>query len=463
MSRAIVAALISTPLVFFVWQASAQEPQEERWNAYGQFTHIYFEKSAFSAPYTNLNGSPNSLLTDRERSFTTSLTEYLAMRTWRGGEIQIAPEVIAELPLSGLHGFGGSFQNTELQKNGSRTPTLYRSRLFVRQTLEFGGDRVSVESAPMQLAGSTDSRRLVLTAGNLSILDIFDKNAFAGDGRQQFMSMNFLTYSAFDFGADARGYTWGMAGEYYHDDWRVRAGRFIVPRNPNQLQLDYSFHFHSDVFELEHRHKLYDKPGSVRFLFYRNFENIGRWDSAINTFLADPTKNATTCTGFNYGSTNAGAPDLCWERNGSGTVKQGIGLNIEQSIGPDIGLSFRGMKSDGHSEVAAFLPADSSLAVGVTMKGIKWKRPQDSVGLGFARNWASSAHVAYLQMGGIDGFIGDGQIRYKPESMAEAYYNINVTKSSWVTLDAQRVVNPAFNADRRGPVSMYGVRYHLEW
>lgn len=44
--------------------------KNERWNAYGQFTYISSWKNAFPAAYTNLNGTPNSLLPDSERSFS---------------------------------------------------------------------------------------------------------------------------------------------------------------------------------------------------------------------------------------------------------------------------------------------------------------------------------------------------------------------------------------------------------
>jgi carbohydrate-selective porin OprB len=83
------------------------------------------------------------------------------------------------------------------------------------------------------------------------------------------------------------------------------------------------------------------------------------------------------------------------------------------------------------------------------------------VGLGFAQNWISAAHVRYLSLGGIDGFIGDGRISYKAERAFEAYYNINLTKRFWLTLDLQRVANPAYNADR-GPVGIAGLRLHFE-
>ena len=439
----------------------AQAPAEEQGNVYGQFTYIWHRKQPFFAAYTNLNGSPNSLTPDKERSFTTSATVFLGWRPWRGGELYFVPELISELPLSGLRGLGGSIQNAELEKNGTVKPTIYRSRLFLRQSWGLGGETTAVESGPMQLAGSVDSRRFVLTAGNLSIIDLFDKNAYAGDVRQQFINMNFLTYAAYDFEADARGYTWGIAGEYYYDDWVMRAGRFIGPRHPNQLSLNFSImNFYGDNFEVEHRHAIYGRPGKLRLLAYRNVSNSGRWDDAINAFTADPVKNATTCTGFNYGSDNAGAPDLCWARRPNSKV--GAGASIEQNLTDDIGVFARAMKSDGRTEVFSYTSTDSSISLGAIVKGLRWSRPQDAVGIGYARNWLSAAHVSYLKMGGIDGFIGDGTIRYRPEQVLETYYSLNVNRHLWLTADAQRIVNPAYNADR-GPVSLYGIRLHVEF
>jgi high affinity Mn2+ porin len=448
-------------LSLLAFPAIAGDVKEESWNAYGQFTYIWQRKEPFTAAYTNLNGTPNSLVPEKERSFTTTATAFLGLRAWKGGEIYFVPELISELPLSGLHGLGGSIQNGELEKNGTVSPTIYRARLFLRQTWGLGGESTPVESGPMQLAGSADSRRFVLTAGNLSIIDIFDRNSYSGDVRQQFINMNFLTHAAYDFAADARGYSWGLAGEYYYDDWAFRLGRFLGPRDPNQLQLNYSImNYYGDQLEIEHKHDLFGRPGKLRLLFYRNVENMGSWDDAIHAFESDPNKNATTCTSFNYGSGNASAPDLCWARKKN--TKMGLGINLEQSIADDIGVFFRGMKSDGKTEVYAYTATDSSISMGTSIKGTRWGRARDSVGIGYAQNWLSTSHVKYLNMGGIDGFIGDGKISYKPEQVLEAYYNFNVNKYFWLTLDFQHVANPAYNSDR-GPVSMYGVRVHAEY
>ena len=441
--------------------AFPDSPGEERWSAQGQFTYIWHRKEAFGAAYANLNGSPNSLAQEKERSFTATATAFLAARAWSGAEIHFAPELISEIPLSNLHGLAGSIQNGELEKNGTVRPTLYRSRLFLRQTWGLGGQATSLERGPLQMAGSADSRRFVLTAGNLSIIDVFDRNAYASDVRQQFVNMNFLTHAAYDFAADARGYSWGVAGEYYRDDWVFRLGRFIGPRHPNQLQLNYSImRYYGDNLEIEHQHEFQERPGKVRLLLYRNVENMGRWDDAVNAFLADPAKNATTCQGFNYESANSSAPDLCWARKRN--TKTGVGISLEQSVTPDTGVFVRLMKADGKSEVYAYTATDSSLSSGVLARGGRWGRPGDSAWIAYAQNRISAAHVKYLSLGGIDGFIGDGRISYRPEQTFETYYNFGVSRSLWVTFDYQHIANPAYNADR-GPVNLYGIRLHAEF
>ncbi len=461
-SKAVLAKLFTgVAAVLLASQGFAEGAADERFISQGQFTYMWHRKESFPAAYTNLNGSPNSLSPERERSWTSTATMFLGVRPWHGGELYFVPEMITELPLSGLHGLGGSFQNGELEKNGRRQPTFYIARLFLRQTWGMGGESINVESGQMQLAKSMDSRRLVVTAGNLAVIDIFDRNAYAGDARQQFLNMNFMTYSAFDFAADARGYTWGLAGEYFHDDWAFRVGRFLPPHEPNQQRLSYSpKNFYGDHLEIERKHRILGQAGTLRVLVFRNVADMARWDDTIDAFLADPNKNAANCTSFNFGSTNAGAPDLCWVRKKNSKV--GIGGSLEQSVTEDVGLFFRGMKADGQTEVDAFTSTDSSIAMGTIIKGTRWGRERDALGIGYAQNWISSAHVHYLSMGGIDNFIGDGKINYKPERAFELYYNINVNKFLWLTVDFQRVANPAYNADR-GPVTMYGLRVHAEF
>ena len=434
---------------------------DESWNAYMQFTYISSWKPPFLAAYTNLNGSINSLLPTPERSFTGTATLYLGVQLWGGGEAYFVPEVLAERPLSQLRGLGGAIQNFELQKGGAETPEVYSSRSYIRQTFGFGGHRVAEESGPLQLGKTYDSRRLVLIVGNFSILDFFDKNAFDVDPRQGFLSLGFLTYAAYDFAADARGYSWGGITEFYWDTWAVRVGRVTPPQNPNQLPVDFRlFKYYGDQIEFEHNHRFHGQDGKVRLLAYRNHEFIGRFADAIAAWRKDPAKNATTCAGFNYGSENANAPDLCWVRKPN--TKVGIGMFAEQSITPDIGVFARGMYSDGKTEVDSYTSADRSATFGVLAKGSWWHRPRDVTGVGANLGWISKVHAEYLALGGVDGFLGDGAIKPGAESSLDMFYSVSIRKSFWLTGDFQYVANPGFNVDR-GPVNIFTVRVHGEF
>ena len=82
--------------------------------------------------------------------------------------------------------------------------------------------------------------------------------------------------------------------------------------------------------------------------------------------------------------------------------------------------------------------------------------------MAWVQNELSADHRAYVAADGAGLFIGDGAIRYRPERILEAYYSLAAFKGFWVTLDAQRVANPAYNADR-GPVNIVGCRFHAEY
>jgi len=433
---------------------------DEHWNAYGQFTWISSFKLPFDAKYTNLGGSNHSLRPGFEHSYTGTVTAYFGVKLWRGFEAYWVPEVIILHPLSNLAGLGGAIQNFELQKTGSALPTYYNSRFYFRQSFDLGGYTVHKSSDPMQVQQVVKSRRFVITFGNFSILDFMDKNSFAGDLRRQFFNMAFLTYAAYDFAADARGYTWGAEAELVLDDWTLRFAHTIEPKDPNQLPLDGRFwKYYGQQVELEHVHSIRGHTGAVRILGYRNHVNSARFADAI----ADLRKGETagTCGDrFNYGSTNGTAPDLCWARQPN--VKWGIGVNIEQELRHHLGIFLRGMYSDGNSEVFSFGSADRSLSLGILARGGLWRRRNDYAGIGYGVSWISSVHARYLALGGVDGFVGDGALRQTAEGVFEAFYGVNLGSSTWLSADYQIIHGPGYNADR-GPVSILGARFHAEF
>ncbi|RFP39320.1 carbohydrate porin, partial [Klebsiella oxytoca] len=161
-------------------------------------------------------------------SYSFSTTLDLGMRLWRGAEFHFNPEVVMGKAFSDLHGLGGP-TNGELAKVTGTDPTLYRARVFLRQTWGLGGDTEKVDADFNQFADVVDKRRVVLTVGNLPVLDVFDAVEFAHDPRTQFLNWSCMTHPSFDYAADARGYSWGIALEYTDSEfgWAVRAGRFL--------------------------------------------------------------------------------------------------------------------------------------------------------------------------------------------------------------------------------------------
>ncbi len=408
----------------------AQDVPEET-TAKFQATYVWQRKYPFGAAYS---GS-HSLSPDREKSYSFTATAALGTRTWRGGELYFNPEVTQGVALSGLTGLGG-FTNGEIARVSGPNLKFYRARLFARQTWGFGGGGEKMESDANQLAGSVDRHRLVLTVGNLSVLDVFDDNAFSHDPRTQFLNWSLMTHGAYDYAADARGYSWGLALEYFHDDWRLRAGRFIQPKEPNQLALDSRiFKHYGDQIEIERAHTLANQPGKVRFLVFRNVARMARYQDALD--LAAQTGGVRTV-----------------ER-----VKRGIGFNFEQEISSSVGLFGRASWADGQTETYAFTEIDRSFSGGVSVKGGTFGRAQDALGIAFVRNGLSIAHRNYLAAGGLGFFLGDGALNYRPENILEAYYSFNVAKDTWFSADFQRISNPGYNADR-GPATIISARLH---
>ena len=419
--------------------ASAETSQED-WNAKFQSTYVWQKDAAFHSPYFSVN----SLSSDPHKSYSFTATAALGVRLWQGSELYLDPEVSQGVAFSDLTGLGG-FTNGELARTSGAKPVFYRARFFLRQTWGLGGGKEIVESRANQLAGDVDKNKGVLTLGNVSVLDIFDNNSYSHDPRTQFLNWAIMTHGAYDYAADSRGYSWGVTFEYDMDDWAVRAGRFIQPKEPNLLKLDaHIFEHYGDQIEIEHVHEIDGKPGKLRLLAFRNHTKMSRYQDALN-----------------LGALTATTPDLNQVRY-SNQNKVGLGLNFEQEINSDIGLFGRAMWADGKTETYAFTEIDHSLSGGLLIKGTSWKRADDTVGLAIAVNGLSNVHRHYLSAGGIGFFLGDGQLNYKNENILEAFYNIKVAKYAWATLDLQHIQNPAYNADR-GPVNFAGIRLHTEF
>ncbi|QWE21816.1 carbohydrate porin [Polynucleobacter sp. AP-Jannik-300A-C4] len=418
-------------------------------NLHGQTTYINQRYNNFNSSYSG----QNSLNAQKSMSYTWSGTLFMGARLAPNTDVYFNPEVISGVPFSGLVGLGG-FPNGEGSKATGAQAKFYSARAFVRQTINQEGDKVVLENEANQITQTVSSNRVVLTGGQFSTLDIFDDSRYAKDPRIQFMNWGNMTYLAYDYAADARGYSWGLAGEWYLDNWVMRASRMLAPKSPNGRDLNWQiFNTYGDQVEVERQHNIADLPGKVSVLAYRNKMMLARFSDATNYIDQDPNARQGTQAINNV-------------RNNM-QIKTGIGLHGEQALTKDLGIYGRAFTSDGHTETMSFTEADNSLSIGMGMNGTSWKRPNDSIGISAMQNGLSSYRRGYLQAGGVSYFIGDyaspsQTISYSPERIGEVYYNVTMIKNVLAGLNFQHIINPAYNS-ARGPVKILSFRVHAEF
>jgi high affinity Mn2+ porin len=418
--------------------ADAPAPPEA-WSLHGQFTDITQYHPAFASPYQG----PNSLEPGNSGRETIDLTLFAGARLWRGGSVYVNPEIDQGFGLSKTLGVAG-FTSGGAYKVGDAHPYYRTHRLFVRQVFGLqGSEAISVAPGPNMLGGAEPSENVTLTLGKFSAVDLFDTNRYAHDPRADFLNWSIIESGAYDYAADAWGYSYGAAAEWTQSWWTLRGGGFALSRVPNERELDRSFHQFELVAEAEERHQWLDHQGKLKLLLFENRGRMGEYDAAVG--LAQQT---------------ATVPSTARVRRMAS--RPGAALDLEQELLSDLGTFLRASINDGSKEAFDFTEINRSLATGLSLAGSRWSRSQDVVGLAGAVNGLSSAARRYFAAGGLGILIGDGRLPdYGLEKILETYYAAKVTEALTISLDFQYVVNPAYNADR-GPVSIFSLRVHAQ-
>jgi high affinity Mn2+ porin len=427
-------------IALFLSGAVAEEaPQPERWSLHGQATFI----EQYHPAFRSLVRGKNSLDPGSRGNETFNATLYAGARLWDGGEAYADLEVDQGFGLSNTTGLAG-FSNGEGSKVGKAVPYVRLQRLFFRQTFDLGGDTQTVDAEANQLAGTRTADNLVLTAGKFTVTDMFDTNAYAHDPMKDFLNWSIIDSGAYDYAADAWGYSYGIAAEWTQEWWTLRGGLFDMSRLPNDTKLVRGFGQYELVVEGEERHTFWDHPGKVRVLAYFNRGRMGSYKDAVALGLA------THMT-----------PDTALVRRPA--TRPGGALNIEQELDNSVGAFVRLSINDGSEEAFEYTEINRSLAAGLSLKGSSWGRGDDTVGVAGVVNGISRSARSYFAAGGIGILIGDGSLaRYGTEDIAELYYDASLTKWLNATADYQFVANPAYNRDR-GPVSILGARIHAQF
>lgn len=430
---------LTAALLAFTACAAHAEDAGQAYALHAQATVVVQGHDAFASPYRG----PQSLDPGARGDETADVTLYAGVRPWAGAELWINPEIDQGFGLSNTLGVAG-FPSGEAYKVGAREPYLKLPRLFLRQTLGLGGERQSVDPDLNVLGGSHAADRLVLTVGKFGVPDVFDQNSYAHDPRQDFLNWTLIDTGSFDYAADAWGFTYGAAAEWYKGPWALRAGWFDLSNVPNSATLDGAFRQYQWIAEGERRYSLGGRTGKVAVTAFVTHGRFAAFDDA--TALAAAT----------------GRPaDAALVRRVHD--RAGVSLDLEQALTDSLGAFVRAGTADGRYESYEYTDVDHTFAFGLSQGGKSWGREGDRLAAAVVVNQASSQRQAYLAAGGLGILVGDGRLPHSgAETSFETYYSLLLAKGLHATADYQLVDNPGYNRDR-GPASVLAIRLHAQY
>jgi high affinity Mn2+ porin len=420
-------------------------PANEKWSYHFQFTGIMQGHPDFVAAYSG----QNSLSNKSEQAFSVTSTLFLGRKLWKGASLFVNPEVAGGKGISSALGIAG-FTNGECFRIGNPAPTLYLARMFIRQHISLNrkSDNDTASADPNQLNGEKiPTKRITITAGKFALADMYDNNSCSHDPRTHFMNWALMSNGAWDYPANTRGYTLGLVVELVTPKYALRISETAVPKIANGEEFDPNVsEARGETIELEKKFKVKGKKCTLRLLAFRNLSRAVKYQTAISNLLnrTDTSMNVNSKTGY-------------------GGLKYGFGLNAETQATDNLSLFFRTSWNDGHSSTWAFTEIDQTMSIGLNLKGKKWKRPNDIIGVAGLVNNISNDHWDFLNYGGYGFMLGDGQLpHYGSEMITEVYYSAQLAKTLWFSADYQYVQNPGYNRDR-GPVNVWALRAHVEF
>ncbi len=396
-----------------------------------------FQKDPYSGP--------NSLTSAGDTKVSHAYGVYLGGRIVGGAQVYLDVEMIRGGGVSHVTGVAG-VPNGDVLRQGSVNlgQGPYVARAFVRYAVALSHTATdTLQRGIDQIPMVAPAHRIEVTAGRLALNDLMDVNRYATSTRLQFQNWGLWQNTAWDFAADTRGYSNGVAVAWIEPHWAFRIASFQMPTFANGNVFDDAIHrARGDEAELT---LAPGKGGTVvRLLGYVNHARMGDYQEAIRVAKV---ANAV--------------PDIVADDR-PGRAKYGVGINLEQPLADagETGAFVRLGWSDGKTESFAFTEVDHHASVGLQVSGARWGRPLDRLGIGTVRHGISALHRQYLEAGGSGFLLGDGHLTYRPEQILEVYYRIQVGAYVELSPDLQQIWNPGYNRDR-GPATVFGLRLNI--
>jgi high affinity Mn2+ porin len=412
----------------------------------GQGNSIFQLHGNFHSPYQG----PNSFTAPFQYKASEVGTLYLAYQL--NNRIRYETDAIYDEENAGGRGLSqalglAGFTNLDVVRNPNLGPTPYTARVEIHQTIGFTDQTVPQQRTFLALATQVPLRRLDLRIGKFTMPDTFDVNAVLSDSHLQFMNWTIDNNGAWDYAADTRGYTYGIAMEYQDRNWALRYALALMPTVANGITLDWDLRrARAQNMEFEIRKSLLPgRDGAIRLLAYGNNAHMGNYREAVNHYLEGltPRPEITSVEKFD-------------------TLKYGFGINVEQDVTPNLRVAGRFGWNEGQHESFAYTEVDQTFLFGADYTGSRWHRKFDKLGVAFATNAIKKDHQTYLRLGGLGFLLGDGNLNYAREDILEAYYNVHAWRGLYYAVDYQNIQHPGYNQDR-GPVNVESVRVHVDF
>ncbi|HVO61580.1 MAG TPA: carbohydrate porin [Terriglobales bacterium] len=417
-------------------------PKSERYWISAQDNIIFQYHPSFPAKYSGVN----SLHPHGEHATSNIGTLYLGYALLKNTELYFNIESADGGGLSDALGLAG-FTNVDVVRNPQLGVSPYIARGLLRQIVPLSKETVEAQRGPLSLDSRLPVRRFEFYLGKFSMPDFFDVNAGSGDSHSQFLNWTIINNGAYDYAADTRGYTVGVVAEYYDRSWAFRFSEALMPTVANGIQYRWNLsRARAENYELEFNPEIWRQQSTVlKLLGYENHGNMGLYQQAINDFLAGKTTR----------------PDITAHPL-QNTVKYGLGVNLQQSITPNITAFARWGWNEGQHESFAYTEVEQTWQAGADLAGQLWHRRLDKWGAAFVSNGISAVHARYLALGGRGFLLGDGTLNCGRENIFESYYTAHLWRGIFAGPDLQHINNPGYNRDR-GPVWVAGARFHLDF
>jgi len=420
--------------------------EQINWTFHFQMTVVSQSHSGFAAPYSGTNSLNNNVETG---ATSVTSTIFMGRKLWTGSGIYVNPELSGGSGLSYALGVAGAL-NGETYRIGDPAPSLSIARVYLQQNIPLGHmEYENVTEDFNQVADKIPVNRITINAGKFAISDFFDKNSFSHDPRTQFLNWSLMSNGAWDYPANTKGYTWGVVVEIIKPSWSFAISTVAVPKIANHPDLEYVFgKAHSENAEFDKKLNFNGRHGVISFLASYTASRAPSYKQGLTALSDGDTTLLNVISGNAEGTTYGGK-------------KTGFYLNLEQELTNSLGIFARIGWNDGKHASWAFTEIDQTVQLGLSKKGIPWKRNGDVAGFAVVVNGLSSDHRAFLKAGGYGFIIGDSTLNYGHENILETYYSAQLIPFFWLTADYQLVLNPAYNKDRKGPVNVFAVRVHI--